>query len=112
MTTFVPAQHIQDFRAAMAKYTPANMFEFVAHLGEMSKMVADFAGGIQAMATKTADELPAAPLVGELLAEISRMARTAGHAAQEVAPAARRAHEMELARQEAPRKNEHMWDIK
>lgn len=111
MPQFAPAAHVQDALAAMAKYQPADMFEFVGHLGELPKMADDFARMVRTLAVKTQSELPAAQTVTDLLFAMAQVGTAMSRAAGEIQPAARRAHEADLARREAPRPGEKMWNV-
>ncbi|WP_239376264.1 hypothetical protein [Frankia sp. Cj5] len=111
VSQFAPAAHLEDAVAAVAKYDPDTMFEFFGHLKQLPEMCENFAKIFTTLAVKTHDELPAAPTVVALLEEMSRVSRMVGQAAQEIEPGARRAHEHDLARQEAPRTNENKWNV-
>jgi hypothetical protein len=111
VSKFAPAQHLEDAFAAMAKYAPADMFEFVAHLGELPKMADNFAKTIRTLAVKTQSDLPAARSVTDLLYAMAQVGAAASRAAEEIQPAARRAHEADLARREAPRPGEKLWNV-
>ncbi len=111
MSRFPPAAHVEDALAAMAKYAPADMFEFVAHLGDVPRMAENFAKTIRTLAVKTQSDLPASQSVSDLLYEMAKVAVAVSRAAEEIPPAARRAHEADLARREAPRPGEKLWNV-
>ena len=116
MTAFPPAQGVKDTRTAMAKYTPADMYTFVDHLKALPGMAEDFAQAIRTLA-RIAEKLPSrdpdAPgnTVVDLIDSMAAVGVSMARVADLVHPGARRALARDLARREAPRPEEKLWNV-
>jgi hypothetical protein len=108
---FAPATLIEDALAKAATYDPEDMWQFIEHLDVLPEMAANFAKIFSVLAEKAQAELPAAHQVAGLLDDIARVGRAVASAAEEAGPGARRAHEADLARRDAPRGDERKWNV-
>lgn len=87
------------------------MLTYEQALKQISPILGIVADGLKDLSTTAEDEQPLDPTVIEFMRTIEGAARGASEVADELPGLFRAAHEVELARLEAPRRGEHKWDV-
>lgn len=100
-----------ELRAAARRYEPANMVQAGHDLARLHEVAEDFADAIRILATRAAESWPIDPKVIELIAAAYVVQRKVAEALVEVGPAFRAAHATDIARHEAPRAGERLWNV-
>jgi hypothetical protein len=88
-----------------------SMLAYEQGLKELESVFEGLADGMKEMGSRADDEQPLAPEVTEFFDVIGEAVRGSAEVAAEMPGLFRAAHEVELARFEAPRRNEQKWDI-
>ena len=83
-----------------------------ADLQRLPEALADVAAALQITVQRAQAEYPMHPQVVEVLANCYQAMSQVASTAAEVPTAFQRLHESDIARHEAPRTNEQMWDVR
>ncbi|MFI5868364.1 hypothetical protein [Streptomyces sp. NPDC051546] len=97
-----------------ATYQPGVMTEVGQEYACLPDGIEHLASAVQSLAVHSADSYPVKPVVAEMVAGVHHHLKRAVSAASDVLPVFRRAHELDLARHEAPRNGvaaEAMWNV-
>ncbi len=105
------AELAAEMRAAASSYAPEDMMQVARDLARLPEALADVAHAVRVITIRAANELPVHPAVTELLAGVYDGLMKAAVASAEVAPTMRRVHEADIARHEAPRPGERLWNV-
>lgn len=106
---FPVAEAMDNVKAVAGKYVPDSMWQFIDHLGQLPDVATMFGQVFKVLGDKAASELPAEPIVAELIVSMQMVCANVARAAEQLEPAARRAHARELAKLDHP--NGGLWDV-
>ncbi|CAM3747681.1 hypothetical protein [Nocardiopsis rhodophaea] len=104
------AQELKDALSALGG-SQVGMLTYEQGLKELGPTLTAVADGFKEMGTTAEDEQPLDASVLEFFGVISDATSGAAEVADEMPGLFRVAHEVELERLEAPRRNEHKWDV-
>ncbi|MBW4717421.1 hypothetical protein [Saccharothrix obliqua] len=97
--------------ARAARYAPESMAYFGGDLQQWPEAIGHLALALSTFVKRGSAEYPVHPVVMEKLAEVYRALGVAASAANEVPGLFSRAHSIDLARHQAPRPGEHLWNV-
>jgi hypothetical protein len=101
-----------EFSATAAAYAPEDPFVIARELEQLPDVTDHIALGIRAYAQKISpSDYPINPIVGEKLLELYAAQAQLRAIAEEIGPLYRSLHAKDLQREEAPRANEHLWNV-
>jgi hypothetical protein len=111
MTVAAYVQATAEMMGAAAVYDPQGMMQVGTDLSQLPVAVRNFAETIRIMTQRSNDNDPIHPAIIDLLGEIYKTLLAAGTKAEDLYPAFRNLHAVDIQRLEAPRKNEQKWDV-
>ncbi|MFI0909439.1 hypothetical protein [Streptomyces abikoensis] len=103
--------HTEGARDAYAKYDPPSMLSVQAEYKGLPDGIGSVAQAICQLAINCADKYPVDKAIAEVVARVQILVLHAEAKASEVYDTFVKEHEHDLMRFEAPRNNEHMWNI-
>lgn len=98
--------------AQAAAWQPERMPAAIDELAKMGPAMRNVAQCLHILATRTGQEWPLHPAISGLTGAAVQAQVRVAQAADQVPPAVRQLHADDLARHEAPRQGEHMWDVR
>ncbi|GGL56595.1 hypothetical protein [Planomonospora parontospora] len=101
-----------DLNSVAASHAPGDMWAVTREMDQLSEIPLNVAMALRTYTMRLqSGEYPISPVVGEAMHELyARMAQLAA-VAEDITALYRRIHAPDLARAEAPRNNEHLWDV-
>ncbi len=101
-----------QMRACMAAYTPESMMEVLDDMRRLPDAFRDIAEVLRILGERAHGEMPLHPAAVEHIDNCHRAAGTLAAHVEQIAPAVLTLHQDDIRRHEAPRRNEHMWDVR
>ena len=112
MSAFPLLSSAAEYSAVAHSYAPANPYVIARELDQLPDVTDHVALATRAYAQKlNSSEYPIDPVVSEKLFELYALQARARAIAEEIGPLYRSIHAPDLAREEAPRANEHLWNV-
>lgn len=101
----------EEMLSSAQRFQPETMHEFHTALTASPDALRNVAAAIRAQATRASEEYPLNPVVGEALDAAHHLQLRCADLLAEAAVTMSRAHMEDLARHDAPRQNERMWNV-
>ncbi|MFJ5679523.1 hypothetical protein [Streptomyces sp. NPDC093097] len=101
----------QDVAHVYARYEPGHMKQVAAEYEGIPTGIENIAAAVQLLQVRSNERYPVDKAVVDALADVHTLLLKAASAAQELMPSFRRLHAPDIARHEAPRNGEAMWDV-
>lgn len=108
---FSIAELAAEQHARAARYSPESMAEFARDLEQWPQAIAHLGLAMASFTKKGADSWPVNPAVIDRMAQVYQALSAAATAAQEIPALFRQVHVTDLARHEAPRPGERLWNV-
>lgn len=99
-----------ELLSAASRYQPENMAQVGRDLQLLPEALMNVAQALKVTMSRMTNE-PVNPKIIELVGQVYQMQMQASQAAGDITPAYRALHKSDLDRHEAPRPNEHMWNV-
>ena len=100
-----------EMNAVAASYAPENPFVIARELDQLPDVTDHVALAIRTYTQRLDDDYPLHPAVISKLQEVYAAQAQLRSLAEEVGPLYRQVHAKDLEREEAPRRNEHLWNV-
>ncbi len=100
-----------DLHTAATAYAPEDMAQVGRDLTLLPEALSNVAQALRVTMQRMQNEFPLHPHIAEIIGQVYQLQTHTVAAAEDLIPTFRALHEADLARHEAPRVNEHMWNV-